>query len=62
MVIWKRSKEAHKWRYADILLIMKNEGLKVIDWIRAISLLSVEGKLFFSIAVLCLTCYYSCLV
>ena len=56
-VIWSRGKVAHQWRHTDGVWIPKEEDLKNNDQFRTISLLSVEGKIFFSIVARCLTDY-----
>lgn len=48
-VIWRRGKVAKQWRFAEGVWIPKEEGSRTIDQFRIISLLSVEGKVFFSI-------------
>lgn len=47
----------HQWRYVEEVWIPKEEEPKNIDQFRTISLLSVEGKTFFSIVVKRLTDY-----
>ncbi|XP_057679566.1 uncharacterized protein LOC130908003 [Corythoichthys intestinalis] len=48
-VIWRRGRVADQWRCAEGVWIPKEEGSKNINQFRVISLLSVEGKVFFSI-------------
>ncbi|KAJ8356215.1 hypothetical protein SKAU_G00190090 [Synaphobranchus kaupii] len=48
-VIWRRGKVAQQWRFAEGVWIPKEEDSRRIDQFRIISLLSVEGKIFFSI-------------
>lgn len=48
-VIWRRGRAASQLRYADGVWIPKDEDSKNIDQFRIISLLSTEGKIFFSI-------------
>lgn len=48
-VIWRRGKVAGQWRCAEGVWIPKEENSKDISQFRTISLLSVEGKIFFSI-------------
>lgn len=48
-IIWRRGKTAHQWRFAEGVWIPKEEDSKTISQFRIISLLSVEGKIFFSI-------------
>lgn len=48
-VIWQREKSAQQWRFAEGVLIPKEEDSKEISQFRIISLLSVEGKIFFGI-------------
>lgn len=48
-VIWRRGKVANQWRCAEGVWIPKEEDSKDISQFRTISLLSVEGKIFFSI-------------
>ncbi|TWW59294.1 hypothetical protein D4764_06G0008240, partial [Takifugu flavidus] len=48
-VIWRRGRVADQWRCAEGLWIPKEEDSKNINQFRTISLLSVEGKVFFSI-------------
>ncbi|KAL7856411.1 hypothetical protein AOLI_G00200150 [Acnodon oligacanthus] len=56
-VIWRRGKVAQQWRFAEGVWIPKEEELKTINQFRTISLLSVEGKIFFSIVARRLTDY-----
>jgi len=46
---------AQQWRFADGVWIPKEKDSKKINKFRIISLLSVEGKIFFSIVARCLT-------
>ena len=48
-VIWRRGRVANQWRCAEGVWIPKEENSKTIEQFRTISLLSVEGKIFFSI-------------
>ncbi|KAJ8359312.1 hypothetical protein SKAU_G00158370 [Synaphobranchus kaupii] len=48
-VIWRRGRVANQWRCAEGVWIPKVENSKNINQFRSISLLSVEGKVFFSI-------------
>ncbi|XP_075304756.1 retrovirus-related Pol polyprotein from type-1 retrotransposable element R2 [Odontesthes bonariensis] len=48
-VIWRRGKVAQQWRHAEGVWIPKEESSITIEQFRIISLLSVEGKIFFSI-------------
>ncbi|XP_077380867.1 uncharacterized protein LOC144020874 [Festucalex cinctus] len=48
-VIWRRGRVANQWRRAEGVWIPKEEDSKNINQFRTISLLSVEGKVFFSI-------------
>nr|XP_061817543.1 uncharacterized protein LOC133607102 [Nerophis lumbriciformis] len=48
-VIWRRGRVANQWRCAEGVWIPKEEDSKNINQFRTISLLSVEGKVFFSI-------------
>lgn len=48
-VIWRRGRVADQWRWAEGVWIPKEENSKNINQFRTISLLSVEGKVFFSI-------------
>lgn len=48
-VIWRKGKTARQWRFAEGVWIPKEEDSKNISQFRIISLLSVEGKIFFSI-------------
>ncbi len=48
-VIWRRGKVAQQWRYTEGVWIPKEENSSTIEQFRNISLLSVEGKIFFSI-------------
>ncbi|KAL7891157.1 hypothetical protein AOLI_G00006330 [Acnodon oligacanthus] len=56
-VIWRRGKVAQQWQFAEGVWIPKEEESKTIDQFRTISLLSVEGKIFFSIVARPLTDY-----
>nr|XP_014269084.2 uncharacterized protein LOC106676625 [Maylandia zebra] len=48
-VIWRRGRVADQWRCAEGVWIPKEEDSKNINQFRSISLLSVEGKVFFSV-------------
>ena len=48
-VIWRRGKVAQQWRFVENVWIPKEENAKNIEQFRTISLLSVEGKIFFAI-------------
>lgn len=48
-MIWWRGRVADQWRCAEGVWIPKEENSKDIDQFRTISLLSTEGKIFFSI-------------
>lgn len=48
-MIWRRGKIAQAWRYAEGVCIPKEEKSENSDQFRAISLLSVESKIFYSI-------------
>lgn len=48
-VIWQRRKDAAQWRYAEGVWIPKEENSSNIEQFHTISLLSVEGKIFFKI-------------
>ncbi|KAJ8333497.1 hypothetical protein SKAU_G00415050 [Synaphobranchus kaupii] len=48
-VIWRRGRVTNQWRCAEGVWIPKEENSKNINQFRSISLLSVEGKVFFSI-------------
>ncbi|XP_067280778.1 uncharacterized protein [Pseudorasbora parva] len=56
-VIWRRGKVAQQWWFSEGVWIPKEEESKTIDQFRNISLLSVEGKIFFSIVARRLTDY-----
>ena len=47
--LWKRNIISNSWREAEGVFIPKEEGAKTVDKFRTISLLNVEGKLFFSL-------------
>ena len=47
--LWKRNTISDSWREAEGVFIPKEEGAKTVDKFRTISLLNVEGKLFFSL-------------
>ena len=47
--IWRRGRVADQWRQAEGLWIPIEEKSKEIDQFRIISLLNIEGKIFFSI-------------
>ncbi len=49
MVIWRKGKTAQQWRFVEGVLIPREEDSKEISQFRIITLLSVEGKIFFSI-------------
>ena len=48
-VIWRRGVVANQWRQAEGVWIPKEENSTKLEQFRTISLLSVEGKIFFSI-------------
>ncbi|XP_039590572.1 uncharacterized protein LOC120514312 [Polypterus senegalus] len=48
-VIWRREIIAEQWREAEGIWIPKEENSTKLEHFRSISLLSVEGKIFFSI-------------
>ncbi|XP_075313231.1 uncharacterized protein LOC142373743 [Odontesthes bonariensis] len=47
--IWRRGTVAHQWRSAEGVWVPKEESSTTIEQFRTISLLNVEGKIFFSI-------------
>ncbi|KAK7901244.1 hypothetical protein WMY93_018013 [Mugilogobius chulae] len=57
-VIWRRGKVPSQWRQANGVWIPKEENSENINQFRMISLLSVEGKIFFSILASRLTEYF----
>ncbi|XP_038131552.1 uncharacterized protein LOC119776958 [Cyprinodon tularosa] len=48
-VVWRRGKVAQQWRHSEGVWIPKEENASDITQFRTISLLSVEGKIFFKI-------------
>ncbi|XP_063050368.1 uncharacterized protein LOC134445223 [Engraulis encrasicolus] len=48
-VVWRRGRVAKQWRHAEGVWIPKEENASDISQFRTISLLSVEGKIFFKI-------------
>ena len=48
-IIWRRGKVVGQWRYSQGIWIPKEERAKKINQFRCISLLNVEGKIFFSL-------------
>lgn len=48
-VIWRRGTVARQWRSAEGVWVLKEEKSTTIEQFRTISLLNVEGKIFFSI-------------
>ncbi|XP_061747756.1 uncharacterized protein LOC133545995, partial [Nerophis ophidion] len=56
-VMWRRGKVADQWRQAEGVWIPKEEKSQNINQFRTISLLSVEGKIFFSLMARRLTDY-----
>ncbi|XP_053183947.1 LOW QUALITY PROTEIN: uncharacterized protein LOC128367182 [Scomber japonicus] len=48
-VIWRRGTIAEQWRQAEGVWIPKEENSTKLEQFRSISLLSVEGKIFFSV-------------
>ena len=48
-VIWRRGKIVEQWRFAEGVWIPKEEGSKLLDQFRLISLLNSESKIFFSL-------------
>lgn len=57
-VIWRRGKVPNQWKQANGVWIPKEENSEKIDQFRMISLLSVEGKIFFSVMATRLTEYF----
>ena len=47
--LWKRNTVSSAWREAEGVFIPKEDGATTVDKFRTISLLNVEGKLFFSL-------------
>ena len=47
-LLWRRNKISNAWREAEGIFIPKEDGASTVDKFRTISLLNVEGKLFFS--------------
>ena len=47
--LWKKNKICPSWQEAEGVFIPKEEGATTIDKFRTISLLNVEGKLFFAL-------------
>ena len=47
--IWKKNRISRAWRQADGVFIPKEDGAKKVEEFRTISLLNVEGKLFFAL-------------
>ena len=47
-LLWRRNLVSNAWREAEGIFIPKEEGANTVDKFRTISLLNVEGKLFFS--------------
>ena len=45
-VIWRRGKIVEQWRFAEGVWIPKEEGSKLLDQFRLISLLNTESKIF----------------
>lgn len=56
-VIWRKGRVAQQWRHAEGVWIPKEENARNIEQFRTISLLSVEGKVFFSVVARRLTEY-----
>ncbi|XP_045174487.2 uncharacterized protein LOC123535800 [Mercenaria mercenaria] len=56
-VIWKKGKVPECWKQAEGCFIPKEKNSKTIKQFRTISLLSVEGKIFFSVLARRLTTY-----
>ena len=48
-VIWRRGKIVEQWRFAEGVWIPKEEGSKLLDQFRLMSLLNTESKIFFSL-------------
>ena len=48
-LLWRRNKMSDSWREAEGIFIPKEDDATTVDKFRTISLLNVEGKLFFSI-------------
>ena len=48
-VLWRKGEVANQWKKADGVMIPKEENASDLSQFRTISLLSVEGKIFFSI-------------
>jgi hypothetical protein len=47
-LLWRRNVLSNAWREAEGVFIPKEDGAKTVNKFRTISLLNVEGKLFFS--------------
>ena len=47
--IWRKNTVSDEWRKAEGIFIPKEEGAKTVDKFRTISLLNVEGKLYFAL-------------
>ena len=56
-VVWRQQKIPECWQYAEDCLIPKEENSRHIKQFRTISLLSVEGKIFFSLMSQRMTAY-----
>ena len=56
-VVWRQQKIPECWQYAEGCLIPKEEKSRHIKQFRTISLLSVEGKIFFSLMSQRMTAY-----
>lgn len=48
-VIWRRGKVAQQWRSAERVWVLKEKNSTTIQQFRTISLLNVDGKIFFNI-------------
>ena len=48
-LLWRRNIVSNAWRQAEGVFIPKEEGASTVNKFRTISLLNVEGKLFFSL-------------
>ena len=56
-VLWRKGEVANQWKKADGVMIPKEENVSALSQYRTLSLLSVEGKIFFSIVANKLTSY-----
>lgn len=56
-MIWRKGAVVQMWRFPEAVWILKEENAGTIKQFRIISLLSDEGKIFFSVVAQCLMAF-----